>query len=77
MKAVQVLFGEALLERLDADEDVRQHGRSAVLRRLVAEYLRRRKTRKTADAYRRAYGARGPSDEALTGWPDESVWPEN
>ena len=41
MKPVQVLFDELLLKRLDADEEVRRDGRSAVLRRAAAEYLRR------------------------------------
>jgi metal-responsive CopG/Arc/MetJ family transcriptional regulator len=43
MKAVQVLFDEPLLRQLDADEEVRELGRSAVLRRAAAEYLRKRR----------------------------------
>ena len=77
MKPIQVMFDEALLKRLDADEEVRQSGRSAVLRRATAEYLRRRRGRKTAEAYKRAYGAgRVSVDRELTGWPDESAWRE-
>jgi metal-responsive CopG/Arc/MetJ family transcriptional regulator len=77
MKPIQVMFDEALLRRLDADDEVRQMGRSAVLRRAAAEYLRRRRARKTASAYQRAYGT-SPSalDRELTGWPDEGAWPE-
>jgi metal-responsive CopG/Arc/MetJ family transcriptional regulator len=76
MKAVQVLFDEALLERLDADAEVRAKGRSAVLRRAAAEYLRGRRARGTAEAYRRAYGAsrNGIGDE-YAGWPGEGAWP--
>ena len=71
------MFDEALLKRLDADDEVRQAGRSAVLRRAAAEYLRRRRQKKTADAYRRAYGTtRSALDRELTGWPDEGAWPE-
>jgi metal-responsive CopG/Arc/MetJ family transcriptional regulator len=77
MKAVQVLFDEALLARLDADDEVRTDGRSAVLRRAAAEYLRRRRARKTAEAYRRAYGKRDRLDDELQGWPAEGAWPEN
>jgi predicted transcriptional regulator len=75
MKAVQVLFDEALLRRLDEDAEVRAHGRSAVLRRAAAEYLRRRRSKTIADAYARAYGNRRVRTE-LVGWPDEGVWPE-
>lgn len=70
------MFDEALLRRLDADDEVRQMGRSAVLRRAAAEYLRRRRAGQTAAAYRRAYGASRSALEAeLTGWPDEGTWP--
>ncbi|MGH9319799.1 MAG: ribbon-helix-helix protein, CopG family [Vicinamibacteria bacterium] len=43
MKPVQVLIDEPLLAPLDADEEVRRDGRSAVLRRAIREYLRRRR----------------------------------
>lgn len=77
MKPIQVMFDEALLRRLDADEEVRQSGRSAVLRRAAAEYLRRRRVKRTAEAYQRAYGAgRTALDRELTGWADEGAWPE-
>ena len=77
MKAIQVLFDERLLERLDADEEVRADGRSAVLRRAAAEYLRRRRARQTSQRYQRAYGTRrrGINDE-FEGWPSEGAWPE-
>mgnify|MGYP001193013098 CR=1 FL=1 len=76
MKPIQVLFDEPLLKRLDADEEVRTLGRSAVLRRAVAEYLRKRRARTTAEAYRRAYAKDGNLDGDLRGWSDEGVWPE-
>jgi metal-responsive CopG/Arc/MetJ family transcriptional regulator len=50
MKAIQVLMDEALLRRLDSDEEVQKHGRSAVLRRAAAEYLRRSRSRRIAAA---------------------------
>ena len=75
MKPIQVLFDEPLLRRLDADEEVRKVGRSAVLRRAAAEYLRKRRARTTAEAYRRAY-ANGGIGEEYRGWEDEGVWPE-
>jgi metal-responsive CopG/Arc/MetJ family transcriptional regulator len=77
MKPIQVMFDEALLQRLDADDEVRKSGRSAVLRRATVEYLRRRRVKKTADAYKRAYGGtRAGLDLELKGWPDEGAWPE-
>lgn len=76
MKPVQVLFDEALLERLDADEEVRRLGRSAVLRRATAEYLRRRRARGIAMAYERAYSKRPGLGEEFPGWSDEGAWPE-
>lgn len=67
---------ENLLKRLDADEEVRRKGRSAVLRRAAAEYLRRSRKRRIAEAYERAYrGAPGLGDE-FAGWEGEVSWPE-
>jgi hypothetical protein len=61
MKPIRVLFDEPLLERLDAHEEVKALGRSAVLRRAAAAYLLRPRARgprarAIAEAYRRAYG---------------------
>ena len=39
MKRIGVTFDETLLERLDQQPEVREQGRSAVLRRAVADYL--------------------------------------
>ena len=76
MKPIQVMFDEALLRRLDADGEVRKVGRSAVLRRATAEYLRRSRARRIAQAYRRAYsGGSGLGDE-FEGWEKEGSWPE-
>jgi len=71
------MFDEVLLRRLDADEEVRHSGRSAVLRRAATEYLRKRRVTRTAEAYRKAYGAKRTAvDGELTGWADEGAWPE-
>ena len=67
---------ERLLQRLDDDDEVRRVGRSAVLRRAAAEYLERRRKRRVADAYGRAYGGgRGLGDD-FAGWEREGAWPE-
>jgi predicted transcriptional regulator len=75
MKAVQITLDDALLARLDADEEVRRDGRSAVLRRAADEYLRKRRKRAIADQYANAYGAVGNIGGEFTGWEDEGVWP--
>jgi metal-responsive CopG/Arc/MetJ family transcriptional regulator len=76
MKSIQIMMDEELLIELDADEEVRKSGRSAVLRRIVAEYIERRRRQSIADRYREAYGEAGKiSGTELDGWEDEGVWP--
>jgi metal-responsive CopG/Arc/MetJ family transcriptional regulator len=76
MKPIQVLIDEPLLSRLDADEEVKEVGRSEVLRRAADAYLRRARARRIAEAYRRAYAAGGGLGEEWAGWEDEGSWPE-
>jgi len=76
MKAVQILFDEALLHRLDADEEVKRLGRSAVMRRAVTDYLRRRRTKRISDAYSRAYTRKDGLGEDFAGWEHEGAWPD-
>jgi len=75
MKAIQVTLDEPLLARLDADDEVRRDGRSAVIRRATDAYLRRRRQRAIAEQYASAYGAAGALGE-FSGWEDEGQWPE-
>ena len=70
------MFDEALLARLDASEEVRREGRSAVLRRAAAEYLQRRQQQTVAGQYRTAYAAAPAAGEELAGWSEEGSWPE-
>jgi metal-responsive CopG/Arc/MetJ family transcriptional regulator len=76
MKAIQITMDEALLARLDADDEVRRDGRSAVIRRAADEYLRRRRRRAIANQYARAYGDGASLGEEFGGWEDEGSWPE-
>jgi metal-responsive CopG/Arc/MetJ family transcriptional regulator len=76
MKAIQVTLDERLLARLDADEEVRRDGRSAVIRRATDEYLRRRRKRAIAAQYAKAYGPKPGLGDAFEGWEDEGAWPE-
>ena len=78
MKAIQVTFDEALLERLDRDPAVREQGRSAVLREAAAAYLVRREAEVIADRYRAGYGEGAAAlDTELDGWTGEGVWPQD
>ena len=66
---------ENLLARLDADKETRRDGRSAVLRRAVAEYLKRRRRDEIAQAYERAYGNRPGLGKEFENWEHEGRWP--
>jgi metal-responsive CopG/Arc/MetJ family transcriptional regulator len=76
MKPIQVMFDETLLRRLDSNEEVKRLGRSAVLRRAVAEYLRRDRSRHIAEKYRRAYASGVALGDEFEGWVAEGTWPE-
>jgi metal-responsive CopG/Arc/MetJ family transcriptional regulator len=76
MKSIQVLFDESLLERLDADDEVKSDGRSAVLRRAAEAYLKARRARATKEAYQRAYGNGDGLGSGFSGWAAEGAWPE-
>ena len=77
MKAIQVTFDEALLERLDRHPTVREQGRSAVLREAAAAYLVRKDAEDIASRYRAGYGDVAVLDAELDGWASESVWPQD
>ena len=79
MKAVQVMFDERLLARLDATPEVRRDGRSAVLRRAVEHYLDRRRRWAISEGYRAAYGegsTAAPVADELDGWAEQGAWPD-
>ncbi len=76
MKPIQIMIDERLLARLDSDEEVRRAGRSAVMRRAIAEYLRRKRSRRTAERYRRSYDSAPGLGEGFEGWEEEGIWPE-
>lgn len=77
MKAIQVTFDEALLERLDRDPGVRERGRSAVLREAAAAYLVRSEAEVISDRYRAGYGDAAALDAELDGWAGEGAWPQD
>jgi metal-responsive CopG/Arc/MetJ family transcriptional regulator len=76
MKAIQVMFEEALLAELDGTAEVREKGRSAVLRQLASDFLRRRRKQEIDTRYERAYaGVEAPRGKDFGGWEEEGVWP--
>jgi len=76
MKPIQVMFDEELLRELDATDEVRRDGRSAVLRRAVVDYLKRRRSAEIRDRYRAAYSSEGGLVEEFAGWEEQGTWPE-
>jgi metal-responsive CopG/Arc/MetJ family transcriptional regulator len=76
MKPIQILMDEDLLRELDATEEVKRDGRSAVLRRAAAEYLLQRRRRAIREQYRRAYGGEGDLGPELSGWEEQGTWPD-
>jgi metal-responsive CopG/Arc/MetJ family transcriptional regulator len=77
MKAIQVTFDEALLERLDRHPSVRERGRSAVVREAAAEYLKRQDAEDIARRYRAGYLDTSDLDDELEGWAGEGAWPDD
>lgn len=77
-RPVQISMEEELLERIDADPEVRERGRSAFIRSAVELYLAVRARRRTEEQIARAYGSRVSelAEEAaelmdVQAWPDE------
>jgi metal-responsive CopG/Arc/MetJ family transcriptional regulator len=75
MKGIQITIDEQLLMELDESEEAKRDGRSAVLRRALREYLRRRRRRSVAEQYHRAYAGSNELGVELEGWEEEGEWP--
>lgn len=70
------MIEEDLLAQLDETAEVREKGRSAVLRQLTSDFLRQRREQEIDAQYERAYkGVKDPLGEEFEGWEDEGVWP--
>ena len=76
MRTIQITIDEKLLAAFDADREVQQIGRSAVLRALASEYLDRRRREVIANQYAKAYGGGSGQSDELAGWESEGAWPE-
>jgi len=76
MKAIQIMLDEDLLAQLDETAEVREKGRSAVLRQLTSDFLRNRRKQEIDAQYERAYeGVEDPLGKDFEGWEAEGVWP--
>jgi metal-responsive CopG/Arc/MetJ family transcriptional regulator len=76
MKTIQVMFDETLLAELDNTADVREMGRSAVLRQLASDFLRQHREQEIDARYERAYaGVENPLGRDFEGWEEEGAWP--
>ena len=71
------MFDETLLARLDASEDVRRDGRSAVLRRAAEQFLHRREQEVIDERYRTAYEGVDVLGAEFADWEHQGAWPEN
>lgn len=72
MKSVRVMFDEDLLAALDQSADVRERGRSAVLRELTSHFLRQRREQEIDAQYERAYaGVKDPLGTDFGAWEGE------
>lgn len=70
------MFDEDLLAELDETVDVREKGRSAVLRQLISDFLRQRREREIDAQYERALaGVEDPLGKDFEGWEEEGIWP--
>ncbi|RKX79284.1 MAG: hypothetical protein DRP87_03580 [Spirochaetes bacterium] len=65
---------EDLLKALDKDDEVRRLGRSAVLRRITAEYREHQRQNEIADQYKQAYKSGiDVLGEEFSGWVNEGL----
>ena len=76
MKTIQITINEKLLAALDADEEVKKIGRSALFRKIATEFLESRRRTGISSSYRKAYGDGGGIGPEFAGWESESIWPE-
>jgi metal-responsive CopG/Arc/MetJ family transcriptional regulator len=75
-KAVQISIDVELLQRVDAEPETREHGRSAFVRSAIESYLRAKKRREIDKAISTAFGEHADAmlDE-VDGLPDTQTWP--
>ena len=63
-----------LLANLDQTEEVKRHGRSAVLRRAASEYLAHQRQAEITRQYQEGYGEDAGLGDDFSEWEDEAAW---
>ena len=76
MKNIQVTIDPDLLSQIDNDEESKQNGRSAFLRKAVRFYLEQKRLKSIGEKYRSGYSQGLVLDKDLSNWEDEQVWPK-
>jgi len=70
------MLDETLLRELDGTPEVSREGRSAVIRRAVADYLARRREGEVREQYRKAYASETGMGPDFAGWEEQGAWPD-
>ena len=76
MKNIQITIDPDLLSQIDNDEESKQNGRSAFLRKAVRYYLKQKRLNLIAEKYRSGYSQGLVLDKDLSNWEVEQVWPK-
>ena len=76
MRAIQLTIDEDLLERVDDLPEVRSGGRSAFIRKALAEALKRRREDAIAEAYRRGYAEHPVAKDEFESEQEHLAWPD-
>ncbi|MCY4210672.1 MAG: hypothetical protein OXE97_06475 [Gammaproteobacteria bacterium] len=74
MKTIQIMMDDDLLASLDQTQEVKRHGRSAVLRRATSEYLSHQRQAEITRQYQQGYGKDACLGDDFKGWEDEAAW---
>lgn len=69
------MLDEELLRRLSASPEVKEVGRSEVVRRALDAYLRAQRREEISRQYREAYAKTDRLNGELDGWAAEGSWP--
>ena len=77
-RPVQISIDQDLLQRLDADPETKQKGRSALIAAAVELYLRAKQRRDTEARIAAAYsGQAAAMAEEVSDFIDAQAWPED